>query len=164
MMQVQRAITVVATAVRRWRRALPGQNLVEFAAASLILISLILGTMEFGWAFYVKNQIVNAAREGARWAAVHGNGCYTNAWNQTCSQPVTASSIQAQVQSYVQSKVVIPNPNSVQVTVSAPDGDPLDPGKHVQVQVQYSFTPLVGFAIRVPTISMQATSTMIVHY
>jgi Flp pilus assembly protein TadG len=47
-----------------------GQALVEFALVVPLLILLLLGIMEFGW--LVKNQltVANAARDGARYAAV----------------------------------------------------------------------------------------------
>lgn len=47
-----------------------GQSLVEFALVLPFLILLLMGIIEFGW--LVKNQltIANAARDGARYAAV----------------------------------------------------------------------------------------------
>jgi len=140
----------------RWRRSSAGQNLVEFAAASLLLIPLLLGILEFGWAFFVKHELANAAREGARWAAVHGTGCQQD---PNCGQLATSVT----VQNYIVQRITIPNPNTIQVTLSAPDGS-LDPGKHVLIQLQYPFTPLVGYVIRAPTITFKASSEMIIHY
>ena len=52
---------------KRWKSN-RGAVAVEFALV-LILLSLILfGTIEFGWAFFTKAIVTNAAREGARLA------------------------------------------------------------------------------------------------
>lgn len=40
------------------------------AVISPILITLIFGVIEFGWAFMVRQMLTNAAREGARVAAI----------------------------------------------------------------------------------------------
>lgn len=52
----------------RTRRA--GQSLVEFALVVPLLLVFLLGIMEYGW--FMKNQLTvsNAAREGARYAAL----------------------------------------------------------------------------------------------
>ncbi len=48
-----------------------GQSLVEFALVMPILLSLILGMLEFGWIFNGKITLTSAAREGARTAIVY---------------------------------------------------------------------------------------------
>jgi Flp pilus assembly protein TadG len=66
--------------VRRWsapartgerRRRAKGQSLVEFALVFPIIILLIMAFMEIGRAVYAFNTIANAARQGARVAAVN---------------------------------------------------------------------------------------------
>lgn len=47
-----------------------GATLVEFALILPLLFMLVFGVCEYGWAMYVSNSINNAAREGARLAAV----------------------------------------------------------------------------------------------
>ena len=46
-----------------------GQALVELALALALLIPLIFGVFEFGRAMYIKNTLLNAAREGVRQAS-----------------------------------------------------------------------------------------------
>lgn len=53
-------------AIRRWMRAGVGQSLVEFALVLPILMLLILGIFDLGWAVYARNTLADAAREGAR--------------------------------------------------------------------------------------------------
>ncbi|MGO4383770.1 TadE/TadG family type IV pilus assembly protein [Specibacter sp. RAF43] len=48
-----------------------GAAAVEFALLLPILLLLVIGIMEFGRAFNVQISASNAAREGARYAAVH---------------------------------------------------------------------------------------------
>ena len=55
------------TALDQHRR---GASVVEMAVVSPILITLIFGVIEFGWAFMVRQMLTNAAREGARVAAI----------------------------------------------------------------------------------------------
>ncbi|MBN2404251.1 MAG: pilus assembly protein [Coriobacteriia bacterium] len=47
-----------------------GAAAVEFALVSMILVTLLIGIMQFGYLFYQWNEITHAAREGARWAAL----------------------------------------------------------------------------------------------
>ena len=50
-----------------------GQGLVEFALAAIIFFFLMEGVFEFGNALRVNNELQNAAREGARYAAVNNS-------------------------------------------------------------------------------------------
>lgn len=47
-----------------------GSPAVEFAMIAPVLILLILGTVQFGFAFFTYNEMMNGAREGARRLAV----------------------------------------------------------------------------------------------
>jgi Flp pilus assembly protein TadG len=49
----------------------PGQSLVEFALMLPILLVLVLMIFDFGRAIYYYSALHNAAREGARYGAVH---------------------------------------------------------------------------------------------
>lgn len=57
-------------ALRRLSRETSGQSLVEFAIVLVMLILLVVGICEFGRAWNVYQIITNAAREGARLAAL----------------------------------------------------------------------------------------------
>jgi Flp pilus assembly protein TadG len=43
-----------------------GVAAVEFAIVSILFFTLVMGTLEWGWFFFVHQRVVNAAREGAR--------------------------------------------------------------------------------------------------
>jgi len=56
-----------------------GNVLIEFALSSTLLVFLLLGTFQFGYAFYQYNSLVNAVRSGVRYASMakisnQGNG------------------------------------------------------------------------------------------
>lgn len=137
-----------------------GQTLVEFAAASLIFLTLLLGTMEAGWLLYAKNQVTDAAREGARYAAVNG----------TKSQDITTQSGESSyklsasnVKAYITSRLTLPNANSMTVTVLTPDGT-MVPGNRVEIKVSYPYSPLIGFLLPIGNFDLTSESTMIIHY
>jgi Flp pilus assembly protein TadG len=55
--------------LRRLRR---GTSIVEMSLTLMVLLYLTFGMLEFGYAFYLKNALQGAAREGARAAIVAG--------------------------------------------------------------------------------------------
>lgn len=59
-------------------RVQPAQNergaaAVEFALVAMLLVTLLIGIMEFGYAFFVQGTIAGSAREAAREYAIHKN-------------------------------------------------------------------------------------------
>lgn len=58
----------------RFARSEQGAAMVEFAIVAPLLFTLILGTIDFGRALFVFNNLTNAAREGARLAAAQAAG------------------------------------------------------------------------------------------
>jgi Flp pilus assembly protein TadG len=47
-----------------------GAAAVEFALVSVVLITLLIGIIQFGYTFFEYIQVAHAAREGVRWAAL----------------------------------------------------------------------------------------------
>jgi hypothetical protein len=43
-----------------------GVAAVEFAIISMLFFTIVMGTIEWGWYFFIHQRVVNAAREGAR--------------------------------------------------------------------------------------------------
>jgi Flp pilus assembly protein TadG len=54
------------------RRRHEGQGLVEFAFVLPVFLALLLGTVDLGRGIWANNSVASAAREAARFAAVHG--------------------------------------------------------------------------------------------
>ena len=104
-----------------------GATLVEFALASILFFTITFGTIEFGRMILDYNIVSNAAREGVRYASLRG---------ASSGRAVSAND----VATYVASRSVgLLTPANV--TVSWPTNNAV--GSVVQVQVQYSFTPIV---------------------
>jgi len=75
-----------------------GSVFIEFALSFLVLFSIFTGTFEFGYAFYAYNTLVNAVREGARYASL-------KPYDSASSTPSTAFN------TAVQNMVVYANPS-----------------------------------------------------
>ena len=133
--------------------------MVEFAIATPILFLMLFGIMEGGWLYYNQNQITDAAREGARYASVHG----TMAEDVADSDIATYIVPTADVKTAIVDHLSIPDANNVVVTVSAPDGD-MVPGHKVKVKVTFLYHPLIGYAFGSAAITLSSSSTSIVHY
>lgn len=48
-----------------------GAAAVEFAFVAMLLVTLLMGIMEFGYAFFAQGTIAGSAREAARYYAIH---------------------------------------------------------------------------------------------
>ncbi len=57
---------------KQLRQRRRGGATVELAILLPLILALIFGIIEFGWAFTVRQGLVNAAREGARMASMPG--------------------------------------------------------------------------------------------
>jgi hypothetical protein len=83
----------------RWlarRRNKRGQSLVEFAITLPILMFLVLGMVEMGWAINHNTTIVTATRQGARVGAELVNG------SNSCSNNTNAATVDPQIIGAVQ--------------------------------------------------------------
>lgn len=89
-------------------RGSKGQALVELALMLPILLLLILGVIEFGRAFYMKNTLTNAVRHAARKAAVN------TSWNQNSIRFWTYSAVPGSWR----------NPSSITLAQSSPTSPP----------------------------------------
>ncbi len=108
-----------------------GSTLLEFALVSIILMTILLGVMEFSRALYSYHFVSNAACEATRYAIVRGADC--NSWASAC--PATAADIQNYVRSITPQGI---NPSAITVTTTwVPDNKP---GSLVKVNVQYKFS------------------------
>lgn len=64
---------LTARALRRFRQTESGQALVEFTMILPVFLMLLFGLVDFGRGFYTWLLVTNAAREGARVAAVQSD-------------------------------------------------------------------------------------------
>lgn len=114
----------------RRRRGERGAALVEFAILAPLLILLLIGLIEFGWLFAQYNQVRHGVREGARYAAV--------------SNPVTAGSVDATLESVVCDAISLPN-GTVTGTVTSPSvNNPPRKFDYAEITVTAAIPTLTG--------------------
>lgn len=68
-----------------------GQAMVEMAMCVIILLTILIGIMEVGWLVKNSNTIVNASREGARYASLGKGAALVRARVQSSSAPMSTS-------------------------------------------------------------------------
>lgn len=158
--------------VRAVKREEAGQALVEFALTIMLVFLLFVGMLEMILLMYAYNTLGNAAKEGVRYAIVHGTGSSTVNGGDGCSgpglpsatPPVTCSTspypnVRQQVvnfaalsmQSVVAGDVTVDyNPNSANGIACN------KPGCLVRVTVQKIYRPFFGLGW--PTVTLYAAA------
>lgn len=122
-----------------------GQVFLEFALIVPAFLVLLFSIMWLSLAVYAYNYVGYAAREGSRYAAVHGTDS---------KQPVTTASA---VTAFVQNETTGLDTSKLTVSTTwTPSATPGKPGSTVQVQVQYQFQLSVPF---MPPITLPLSST-----
>ena len=69
----------------RRRNRSRGQGLAEFALVLPVFLAILIGMVDLGRAVWANNSVANAAREAARYAAVHGGSCEDLVAGTVCS-------------------------------------------------------------------------------
>jgi Flp pilus assembly protein TadG len=122
-----------------------GQTYVEFALIVPCFLILLFSIMWLSLAVYSYNYVSYGAREGSRYAAVHG---------ADSKQPVTTASA---VTAFVQNKTLGLNTSKLTVSTTwTPAATPGKLGGTVQVQVQYQFQVSIPF---MPSVTLPLSST-----
>jgi Flp pilus assembly protein TadG len=158
---------------RKRRISKRGSALVEFALASIILLTFLFGIIDFCRALYAYQFVNYAARQGARYAMVRGSlSCppYVAAGVSHCN--ASASDIQ----NYVRS-LNLPGIDPNQITINTTTGYVWpgtgpgcntgggaavnSPGCPVKVLVAYNYVPTIPF-LSARTLTMRADSQMVI--
>lgn len=143
-----------------------GSSMVEFALSLTLLFGIIFCFMELCLIFYTHHMIAEMAREGTRYASVHGASCPTTA-NPTCEKT------HSQVNTYV-SGIKLPNLGGGTLTVTtgyASSGSSTftttgceSVGCSVKVTVGYLFPIVMPFVPKgTPNLSMSASSVAVIQ-
>ena len=128
-------------ASKRSFRRQEGAAAVEFAIVASLLFMLIFGIIDFGFAFHAWNNTANAAREGARRAAVDPNTSAIIARTQQAARTLDATKL------------------TVSVTCSTNDGvtfggcgsaSTWQEGDIIRVNVDYAYDLITPFGSFVP--------------
>jgi Flp pilus assembly protein TadG len=144
------------SAMKRRQR---GQAAVEFALVVVFLVVLLVSILEMTMFIYTYAALTNAAKEGVRYAIVHGASSgatvagspVSSPW-PTCATAATGS-VLSTVQTYA--ALSLHNASSMSINACYPDGDN-KPGSAVQVNVSYSYQPIFG--LRWASVTVSANS------
>jgi len=123
---------------------------VEFALTIVLLMIFILGIIELLMLIYTYNVLADSAKEGVRYAIVHGTG------NSNCSGPgsstsvppitcadASANNVTAVVTTYAGVSLHSTASPAMTITPTYPDGSCAAPNR-VQVTVSYRYQPFFG--------------------
>jgi Flp pilus assembly protein TadG len=109
-----------------------GQSLVEFALILPVVLLIITGLFDVARATWQENTLAYAAREGTRYAIVHGSASLDGTVVHPSNEQPVIDVVRA-------AAVGVPN---VSVTVTWPDGNCYDRNCRVQVDSTAPFVPL----------------------
>ena len=156
--------------LRNWLRAAEGQGQIEFVLSIITIMFVIFWTWEVVLAVYTYNVISDAAKEGVRYAIVHG------ANNEWCSGPnagtagdgqcqntgtaptlcdgtsalgtdTAGANIKTVVNCYA--KLSLHDVSGMTVTVNWPPGNTTNrPPTEVDVSIQYNYVPFLALPIK----------------
>jgi Flp pilus assembly protein TadG len=142
--------------VQRNRRLEPrGVSMVEAAVVYPLTMLLLIGTLVLGIAVFRYQQVQALAREGARYASVHGP---TYAAEENSSYATSAT-----VLSYIETLAAGMAKSDLSCTVTWSPNPPTEsPPSTVTVEVTYAWTPEAYFTKT--AVNLTASSTMPVTY
>jgi len=134
-----------------------GGAAVEFAIILPLLIFVVAGIIEFGFALYDKAVLTNASREGARTGIVFRVDSLTG-----LRDPVTVDEIRERVKGYLQGNPLI-SPGGVSIPALDVPETCVDSGDEISVRVSYPYKFLIlpEFTIKIPgAIPLSAETVM----
>ena len=142
---------------RRTERRPRGQALVEFAFVVPLFLLLMFAIIDFGRYVYYVQVINNAAREGARYAIVHGSK------GIPATGPGSSDSGGDKVKSVVRNYAigVIGSDADLVIDPQWPDGTNVREST-VRVAVTYGFRSLIPL-VPIPTIEITGESTLVIN-
>lgn len=130
--------------LRKGLRSESGASAVEFALLLPVLMMILFGIIEFGFALYQQAILTNASREGARLGIVQ-------------SVPaITTAQINAAIDNYLTPTGINPTNVSRTIVAGGVTGTPV----RVTLTLPYTFMVLPGLTSVVPTINLNAWTEM----
>src|SRR5437667_5112647 len=144
--------------VKNWRKKRQaGQAAVEFALVIVFLVLFLVSFIEITALVYTYSVLADSAKEGVRYAVVHGT------LSSACSGPGApgvpcadgaAANVSGRVTSYATGSLNNTT-TGMTVTPTYPDGTST-PSSRVRVVVSYTYQPLFGLGW--PTVTVNAAS------
>jgi|ERR1019366_229605 Flp pilus assembly protein TadG len=121
-----------------------GNALVEFALASVIILTVLFGIIDMGRALFAYDWVSNAARIATRYAMVRGTSCSTLL--PGCNVGPPQGAYQSDVVAYLNTQAIGIDPSKLTVTAWCDAGSsafqplPCTSPQGVNVKVQYQFS------------------------
>jgi Flp pilus assembly protein TadG len=146
----------------RGRHRRRGQALVEFAIVAPIFFLILFGIIDFGRYVYYVQILNNAAREGTRYAIVHG--AKSLAPTGPPNDPSGTAVINV-VRTYAVGVIGIEDASVLTITPTwgTPPATPdNDRGTKVTVEVTYAFRSVIP-VVPIPPISVKGESTLVIN-
>jgi Flp pilus assembly protein TadG len=125
-------------------RSESGASAVEFALLLPVLMMVLFGIIEFGFALYRQAVLTNASREGARLGIVQS------------IPAITTAQINAAIDNYLTPAGISPANVSRTIVAGGVTGTPVS----VTLTLPYSFVVLPGLTSVAPTINLSAYTVM----
>jgi Flp pilus assembly protein TadG len=120
-----------------------GQGLVEFSVVAMLTVIMLLFVVEMGRMLLVYATVANAAREGVRYAIVHGSSRTTGATADSASGPgANPAQVLTVVKSFASAGLL--TTSLLVVNVTYPNGSNA-PGQIVNITVVYPYDPLTTY-------------------
>jgi Flp pilus assembly protein TadG len=137
-----------------------GQTLVEFAFVAPIFFFMLFAIIDFGRYVYYVQIINNAAREGARYAIVHGDNSFVPTGPP--SDP-TGTAVAAVVRNYAVGVIGSSTILDITSVWGTPPGSPSNHrGQKVTVTVDYEFHPIIPL-VPIPGITITGESSLVIN-
>ena len=139
--------------LQRGRR---GTTTVEMAAVCGVFLLFLFGVIEYCRFVYVRNVVVNAARDGARYAVVHTNNTTTLVGDTQTHVKALMGGLDKTMTKY-SCLVYLANSSGVNI------GQPYDAafGQYIAVEVSLEYTPVLpSFLFMNKTYTMSSKSMM----
>ncbi|MGH8990120.1 MAG: TadE/TadG family type IV pilus assembly protein [Acidimicrobiia bacterium] len=117
-----------------------GASLVEFALVLPVLVILLFGIIDFGFAFNSYIEVRSGAREGARLAAVN-NGCAATSSGCVAADTAERDDLMADTRERITG---LADADDVGINISFPDAGAKEAGNNVAVCLVYPFDSVTG--------------------
>jgi len=138
-----------------------GQSTVEFALSVVTVMFVIFCCFELLMAVYTASVLADAAKEGVRYAEVHGSNttlCSGPNTASPCANDPLANNVGAMVKNYA--KASLHDTSAISVSVTYPDGTNDAPNR-VVVTVSYTYVPYINLSFFHPTLTTHAQGRIV---
>ena len=147
---------------KRFRGNRAGQAQIEFLVSVIVILVVVVGIIEMIALMYTYTVLADAAKEGVRYAIVHGCDLSGASCSGTCPIACTDASganVTAYARQYLGAS--LHDPSAIPITVSYPSGDS-KPTSLVRVTIAYPYQPFFGLGW--PTITVRAKAEGRIFY